>query len=450
MKVIPGNQADEGYYALSYAWNWCGDIVKDKDGKEQVCDHGLHKIIAYQEGVQRPPQWVKCKQIIRQLCQDLNIKYVWYDPMCIKEDERQEEIRETPQIYRHAYCTLILVPELNVTESDIELVGKMRTAKVDAISKSVWIKRINAYMWSNVAAIKVKSIYEVSGRILYNMCKKPLQWNASAALFHAKDRKTSVPHDRTFALVNLFPEVVKDIDMVTDYKQDPLDLLIQFYTALARKLLSILYFGMPANTVDEDETRWPKDDALSSWAGAAGIHIPHLPSTGWPPRTGFIGHNVHHRLLFLKSTGVSIPVETLPEQCDRSDNDVHINWSHAWERSIKVGLPSKASITAIMSMAGSESITKHFGLKISHRLPISKGKKAVWFDTSASPNYTELYLSLTDNAFTECVILTSILFEIGELYKGSRRFKAYPVVHPSHQQSDVPTTSQLSYASLII
>ncbi|KAI9264150.1 hypothetical protein BDA99DRAFT_508538, partial [Phascolomyces articulosus] len=61
-------------------------------------------------------QYVKFEGIIQQICQQFNIKYIWYDQLCINQDnkeEKQNEIRNMHQVYENAYCTVALVPDYN-------------------------------------------------------------------------------------------------------------------------------------------------------------------------------------------------------------------------------------------------------------------------------------------------------------------------------------------------
>ncbi|KAI9251475.1 hypothetical protein BDA99DRAFT_521976 [Phascolomyces articulosus] len=62
-------------------------------------------------------QYVKFEGIIQQICQQFNIKYIWYDQLCINQDnkeEKQREIRNMHQIYENAYCTVAFVPDYTI------------------------------------------------------------------------------------------------------------------------------------------------------------------------------------------------------------------------------------------------------------------------------------------------------------------------------------------------
>ncbi|KAI9271887.1 hypothetical protein BDA99DRAFT_595139 [Phascolomyces articulosus] len=157
MKVVNGSQVNEGYCALSYLWKQSGDILLDETiGKYVRIDEGKHKIIFYDDifpdmiipyqkiwidykygsiktwsklskmyqvleiidnenyYFTKTIKYVKFEGIIQQICQQFNIKYIWYDQLCINQDnkdEKQHEIRNIHHIYENAYCTVALVPD---------------------------------------------------------------------------------------------------------------------------------------------------------------------------------------------------------------------------------------------------------------------------------------------------------------------------------------------------
>ncbi|KAI9251355.1 hypothetical protein BDA99DRAFT_541347 [Phascolomyces articulosus] len=156
MKVVNGSQVNEGYCALSYSWNQSGDIKQDDNRKYVRVDDGEHKIISYDNifpdmiipNYKMPIEYeyksietwskmskmyhvlkiidnknyhftkttkhAKFEPVIQQICQQFNIKYIWYDQLCINQNnkkEKQREIRNMHQIYENAYCAVALVPE---------------------------------------------------------------------------------------------------------------------------------------------------------------------------------------------------------------------------------------------------------------------------------------------------------------------------------------------------
>ncbi|KAI9251525.1 hypothetical protein BDA99DRAFT_575229, partial [Phascolomyces articulosus] len=149
MKVVDGSQVNEGYCALSYSWNQSGDILIDETtGKYKRIDEGKHKIISYDNifpdmiiprykisddnkkldriyqvleimedknyYLSKTVQYVTFEGVIQQICQQFNIKYIWYDQLCINQENKEEkehEMRNMHQIYENAYCTVALVPD---------------------------------------------------------------------------------------------------------------------------------------------------------------------------------------------------------------------------------------------------------------------------------------------------------------------------------------------------
>ncbi|KAI9276755.1 heterokaryon incompatibility protein-domain-containing protein [Phascolomyces articulosus] len=130
MKVVDSSQVHEGYCALSYSWSWSGDYALDKVRNKYVrIDDGKHKIISIDKEAQHTEEekekeipctkvkYVQFKDVIQQICQQFNIKYLWFDQMCINQHHKEEKYREIKKmhtIYDNAHCTLVLVPEFRV------------------------------------------------------------------------------------------------------------------------------------------------------------------------------------------------------------------------------------------------------------------------------------------------------------------------------------------------
>ncbi|KAI9250446.1 hypothetical protein BDA99DRAFT_563969 [Phascolomyces articulosus] len=255
MQVVDGASINEGYCALSYSWSWCGEnnIVNNVTGKSLRVDKGKHKII-FPDKVKE----VKFEGVIQQLCKDFNIKYIWFDQMCIDQNNKKEKYREMKRmhvIYSHAHCTIALVPEL---QTEIWTQGGETHRGMGSVNlmHSDWMRRIwtleeglmssnllfvgqDTYMWWHTA---------VQWTALGDLVSKPSLWNVSTVLYYAHTRRTTKEHDRVFAIANLFPELMDQITV--GYDQPILDFLIKFYGILARHDLSILYFGR-----DEDYKR---------------------------------------------------------------------------------------------------------------------------------------------------------------------------------------------------
>ena len=101
MKVARGSQVNEGYCTLSYSWNQSGELVKNEvTGFSERYDRGRHKIVFPPRTMRKKPRgrvqtsrkamFVKFEGIIQQICKDFNIKYIWYDQLCIDQDNSEE------------------------------------------------------------------------------------------------------------------------------------------------------------------------------------------------------------------------------------------------------------------------------------------------------------------------------------------------------------------------
>ncbi|KAI8140006.1 hypothetical protein BJV82DRAFT_659508, partial [Fennellomyces sp. T-0311] len=156
MKRVPGSTVKEDYCTLSYSWNCSGDIYKEGDTGYRRVDNGKHKIITYNtksslwtkkeiDPSKHSVRHVKFEGIVQQVCKDFGIRYIWYDQICIDQNDperKRSEIQRMHLIYRNAYCTVALIPELEVghqfyNEGSTEI-GR---ANVGIIGNAEWSKR---------------------------------------------------------------------------------------------------------------------------------------------------------------------------------------------------------------------------------------------------------------------------------------------------------------------
>ncbi|KAG2220651.1 hypothetical protein INT45_014081 [Circinella minor] len=313
MQVILGSQVNEGYCALSYSWNQSGDIItmnnRNNTKKNARVDRGKHiiaenlttfmtstthnrstlkgritrKLKQYirrdYQGKNNNKRYVTFESIIQQICQDFNIKYLWYDQMCINPNNLEEKDNETRNIYRiynNAYYTLALVPEfcikkekvLNIRDTmpieadDNQLLHK-KMAKLfyqtanEEISNSQWIKQL----WTLVETINSKKILFIGqnahlligddvnsnnkkihldgyiGKLLKLSVYKE-KYSIPNILRHLNMRTTTNDYDQVYALANLFPKIIKK--SAIDSHKPCEDLMVQLYGLLAKKDVSIM------------------------------------------------------------------------------------------------------------------------------------------------------------------------------------------------------------------
>ncbi|KAI7851155.1 hypothetical protein BDC45DRAFT_559619, partial [Circinella umbellata] len=156
MKIVQGSEVHEGYCALSYSWNQSGEIIKNKTTNNyDRIDQGKHKIIYPSKTVRKKPRgrkripgkvkFVKFEELIQEICKDFNIKYIWYDQMCINqnnEEEKHGEIHQMHKIYSHAYCTIALVPELvtRVRKRYPDISSSLIDMRIGNLLGSQWMK----------------------------------------------------------------------------------------------------------------------------------------------------------------------------------------------------------------------------------------------------------------------------------------------------------------------
>ncbi|KAI9488003.1 hypothetical protein BDB00DRAFT_933074 [Zychaea mexicana] len=371
MRVIQGSSVSEGYCALSYSWNWSGEIIVDEvTGTTRRVDHGRHRIIFPAKRVPRRPRgrkrkprrvkYVQFEGIIQQICKDFNVRYIWYDQWCINQDDKDEKIREIKQmhkVYRNAYCTVALIPEF-CSRHYLETKPLKHQPNYPKLYTSQWMRRV----WTLEEALLSQRILFVGQDIhswwylvqrvanLHTLCQKQPVWNVSTILYYAHIRTTTKEHDRVFALANLLPDIMSSITV--NYDQPIDDLLLHFYGLLAQKDISILCFGC-----HKDYTRIgrPKDDLaeatdvsfqlkelltgaklrqrqpytvpiqthcqlLPTWTGVQGEHIlPLRHEYSDYPKTTFKSYTVNGEFMHVTST--SLP----------SNKDAHDRWFSPFE-----------------------------------------------------------------------------------------------------------------------
>ncbi|KAI8137147.1 hypothetical protein BJV82DRAFT_718415 [Fennellomyces sp. T-0311] len=307
MKTVRGSGVHEAYYALSYSWNQSGEIFKSSDSEKYTrIDNGKHAIVSfkrakirktsrYKPSIQPETRFVKFEGLIQRICYDFNIRYLWYDQMCIDQnnpDEKRREIRRMHKIYSHAQCTVVLVPELRA--NNLRLSDGSNYTDIRKIATSEWSKRAwtleealmsrrmlfigqDVHLWSYILDRNKLGQgighSDIGQRFLYAICTTTTKYMASTVLWHARRRTSSKQHDRVFALANLFPETIKDL--IFDYKQPLFDAMLSFYSLLAQKDPSILCFGVPFHhQYDEDHYFARKDEnLLPSWSGAGAAYL---------------------------------------------------------------------------------------------------------------------------------------------------------------------------------
>ncbi|KAI8137127.1 hypothetical protein BJV82DRAFT_583938 [Fennellomyces sp. T-0311] len=154
MALVRGSDICERYYTISYSWNQSGDYFKSSNGEYTRNDEGKHQIISYRTKktkryprgrcktrIPLKPRLVIFEYLVQQICKDVGARYIWWDQWCINQsnaEEKQEEIKKMHKIYKHAYCTLVLIPELEFIGEYLE---NTPIVLFDKIMQSEWVKR---------------------------------------------------------------------------------------------------------------------------------------------------------------------------------------------------------------------------------------------------------------------------------------------------------------------
>ncbi|KAI8146618.1 hypothetical protein BJV82DRAFT_599202 [Fennellomyces sp. T-0311] len=452
MKRVPGSTVTGYYWALSYSWNQSGEVIYKGDGRYERTDQSKHQIIQpqiivehTQFGKQKKFDYTKMeiryssfKRLIRTICRDFGIRYIWYDQMCIDQDDpdaKLQEIRQMHLIYKNAYFTLALIPELELT-GDKDSSGRDIT-NIDVIPNSQWSKR----MWTLEEAYMSREVLFVgrnvhfwsdyieatddgkTGTFIRNMQdRKDYEWKACTVLWYAKARTSSKAHDEVFALVNIFPELKEGITF--SYRQPILDLTIQFYNLLAQKDISILAFGTPIDSNVDDEwckIRQKEAMALPSWTGANGTHVPQSCFQDQVVKTSF-HWTTTGKYMSLTSGFIVAHMEPAASVSPRkfNKNDNHLYTTDGLlprlliDRKGPITTAHKAKelkfvSTTLKSQKGLNMYINTFGLKVTHLLPVKEEGSKFSVNTLAGPTHIGALLSLTEDA-SECVVATGIKF----------------------------------------
>ncbi|KAI8140230.1 heterokaryon incompatibility protein-domain-containing protein [Fennellomyces sp. T-0311] len=276
MKRVHGSVATLGYCALSYSWNYSGDIVEHENGKSTCDDKGLHKIIKHSWDSDHQGRrvetvtMVKFDTVIQEICRNFGIDYIWYDKVCIDQDDeksKQEEINQMHNIYKNALFTVVLIPELDPPQSSPSSRNiRFQHDPYDGfcfqqILRSEWCKR----MWTLEEAVLSRNMVFVGqaahfwshqmtelffyGRRYDHQRLHPLveelctaRKEACKVLYFAHRRMSTKEHDKVFALTNIFADTIQ---IKSNYSLNIRTVLQEFYSNLAKEDLTILYFGQP-------------------------------------------------------------------------------------------------------------------------------------------------------------------------------------------------------------
>ncbi|KAI8137381.1 heterokaryon incompatibility protein-domain-containing protein [Fennellomyces sp. T-0311] len=329
---VPGTEATNGYCTLSYCWEQSGEKIQRSNGEYDLLDRGRHKITIEAREKRKTRRSVRYKYtrrsthvtyevLLKRICKEFNIDYLWYDKVCINQaskEEKHREIKNMHQIYSDARYTIALVPEIYVDDVQEFKTVDWNTLNTEAketalaqIQESLWWKRSwtleelmmstrilivgrDAHLWCLAESKQVKGFKEndfISNDMLGFKDKKEKSTNQ--VLTYAHFRTSTKEHDKIYALANIFDGMTS---IEIDYDSDISVVMNAFYRQLAERDLSLMCFG---SILDDEGT--PKDTStmgsynLPSWTGVAGLHTQYFINTvAIDQRNGYtIDDNMH-------------------------------------------------------------------------------------------------------------------------------------------------------------
>ncbi|KAI8137920.1 hypothetical protein BJV82DRAFT_717776 [Fennellomyces sp. T-0311] len=461
MAVVRGSDVHAPYYALSYSWEQSGIIVQGDDSENSArVDNSKHHIISHpknkeDEQVSSVPvntRSVTFEGLIQQICQDFDFQYIWYDQKCTirkNPDDKRREVKDMHRIFRHAQCTVVLIPELHVVEQYISSSSFPRRANVEVISTSEWSKHVwtlneslvserllfigrDVHLWSYVYDRSnpfqtVTFVNQDSFKFLYDICttsKDPFL--ASALLWHARRRNCTKNHDRIFALASLFPNIAEVLPF--DYSRDLYAAMLHFYGLLAQQDLSLLCFGCPMKDQDDSNDLLDEMKLLPSWTGVFGHH----GTTAAGART--IGSMWYHESYVSTASNTTWTVngQFLQLTCnciyasiERNAYEPYGSFKCVGHYEREFSVPSGSShLIFNVRLDEQQLCTAHYAdgffLKDTHWLPVmvdsgqekdEDGGYYKWVNNTITPTHSGGALLLVDVDCTECIILTGIVFD---------------------------------------
>ncbi|KAI9488805.1 hypothetical protein BDB00DRAFT_877074 [Zychaea mexicana] len=485
MNIVPGYTVNGPYYTLSYSWNQSGTITKigseyhrDDLGNHKIIyeeeesvheeeeeDYiGYHQHIQQRERQQRvvlKARYVSFVQLIQQLCVDCDIDYIWYDQLCIDQNDPNEKRREMQHmdlIYRHSYCTVALVPELHTCDGranlsaiiNSEWANRMWTLEEAYMANQILFIGTNVHLWSHTIAQSSTYKRDTTLMFLRSICDKSQQqrlWNAGTILCHAHARSSTRPHDKIFALAKMSSRdtITSSSNAIIrfDYNQPLLELILQFYELLAQNDPTILCFGAPLSKnifpseswlitpqLEEEEDHLKNLDRLPSWAGIHGKHLAqpwgqHDDTVGIASSAALLassGYSVEGARIYLYDCSY-IPIKftsILQNWHGSSDQDAAYDDRTSNNNSSSLAFAATADI--LQAHFGSPAFPVHAcGLKVTHSI------------VSESTTTRHVYLSLVgdDDCFQEHAILSGIRIGLQQ-HCNTARAIGMPVVRQNY------------------
>ncbi|KAG2225292.1 hypothetical protein INT45_001516 [Circinella minor] len=261
-------------------------------------------------------------------------------------------------------------------------------------------------------------------RFVQNICSITSDTiSASSALWHIHRGESTQDHDKIFALANIFPRLMDDINDFS-YNQPLLPLMTRFYDNLIRHDLSVLCFGKEATHDDvmyyyESMDQGTKIIITPSWTGVTGSHMIQTPTYPTPPTSSFARYYITDGYLMVHSKSLKVLIEPL-DRCPHA--------SLPYNYDILQLCPTGTSLIALMDNASYRRIIS-YGLTPTHWLQRrfeNHSYMNITRNGSYDNNVTAWFSLTTEVDIKNCIILMDVQFDIG-----MEGFKVYPVITKS-------------------
>ena len=134
MQPVPGSNVQGQYWALSYS---CNQSIFHTDNKNhKKSDPSQYIIVSRQQTSSKSiKRTVNLEKFIQQICIDFGIEYIWYDHLCLSQEQNNAvDVPQTRLVYSNACGTVALVPQLKEIAN-----GK---ANLDIMLNCQWNKRL--------------------------------------------------------------------------------------------------------------------------------------------------------------------------------------------------------------------------------------------------------------------------------------------------------------------
>ncbi|KAI8148575.1 hypothetical protein BJV82DRAFT_709362 [Fennellomyces sp. T-0311] len=449
MELVHGSDVNEHYCCLSYCLSQSGEITDLGKGKYERVDRFRHRYFDYEidpetnkfDPKTRTVQYCDFETLIQEICCDHEIKYIWYDQMCVLDENetvKMREIKMMDRIFQNALFTIALLPELRKRtllrgrwRDDNIYESQFRQFQVFEYCKRVWTV-VEAYHSHNILFVG-RDVHFYS-KHLYQDCVcrdtalnlflrnfgfegnsgQKIRWTARQALGYLANCECRNPYDRVYALATIFPELRRMIKY--NYKQNLEELETRFYRYLARQDPTILFFGNFDMDISDSICAFRRAHALRapSWAGVNGAHLVGFDIRCLKLR-GF-NYEIHGDTMHINSTFVSIMFAKSTKLTTVNGYPLRYIKHGDRQKTITPATQSTLSFVPMPTKAPikySDGLVQKLGAMPTHLLPVELTSRT-YHNTLRNAVYFCAALAVTEEC-TESLILTGLLFDAANI-----------------------------------